>query len=116
MQVICKRRLLLLLVSVIACVAIPAVHLLAQESLNSATLSGRVVDPDGRIHNIADEGRIAFGAPTRVAFHADPNRSWLYVDDSSKNQLVSVNIPKTSRNPFAIGPRTLPVPVPRSAE
>ena len=65
------------------------------------------------IRNLSDEGRIAFGAPTRVAFHADPKGSWLYVADSSKDEVVSVNIPKALRNPFAIASRPVSTPVPK---
>ena len=42
----------------------------------------RAVGPDGIIRDLSDEGREAFGAPTRVAF--DPRRGWLYVADSSQ--------------------------------
>jgi sugar lactone lactonase YvrE len=73
----------------------------------------RIVGPDGIIRNLSDEGRLAFGAPTRVAFHADPKATWLYVADASKDQVVSVNIPTASRNPFAIGSRPLAVPATR---
>ena len=65
----------------------------------------RVVGPDGIIQNLSDEGRIAFGAPTRVAF--EPKGGWLYVADSSKDQVVALNIPKAPRNPFAIVRRPL---------
>src|SRR5207247_354174 len=63
----------------------------------------RVVGPDGIIQNVSDEGHIAFGAPTRVAF--EPRGGWLYVADSSKDEVVALNIPKTSRNPFALPTR-----------
>ena len=35
----------------------------------------RAVGPDGIIRDVGDEGRVAFGAPTRVAFA--PRRGWL---------------------------------------
>ena len=43
----------------------------------------RAVGPDGIIRDVSDEGREAFGAPTRVAFDA-AQRGWLYVADSSQ--------------------------------
>src|SRR5262249_17900995 len=71
----------------------------------------RSVGPDGSIQNVSDEGRIAFGAPTRVAF--EPRGGWLYVADSSKDQGVALNIPKPSRNPFA-RPTRPPIPIPKA--
>ncbi len=52
----------------------------------------RAVGPDGIIRNVTDEGRVAFGAPTRVAFA--PRRGWLYVADSARDQLVALPIPR----------------------
>ena len=64
--------------------------------------SVRAVGPDGITRNISDEGRPAFGAPTRVAF--DRRSRWLYVADSSKDEVLAVNIPRP-RSPFALTPR-----------
>ncbi len=66
----------------------------------------RAVGPDGVIRNVSDEGRVAFGAPSRVAF--SPRKGWLYVADSSKDQLVVLNIPR-------IAPNLLPPVPPRPA-
>jgi O-antigen biosynthesis protein len=66
----------------------------------------RAVGPDGIIRNVDDDGRVAFGAPSRVAFA--PRRGWLYVADSSNDQLVALNIPRPS------SARLLPVPRPLS--
>ena len=73
----------------------------------------RAVGPDGIIRNVSDEGRAAFGAPTRVAF--EPKSAWLYVADSSKDQVVALNIPRLARNPFAALPRPLPAAPGRKA-
>jgi len=43
---------------------------------------------------VSKSGRAAFGAPTRVAF--DAKSRWLYVADASTDQVLAVNIPKTS--------------------
>src|SRR5207249_3730985 len=49
----------------------------------------RAVGPDLIMRNVSDEGRVAFGAPTRLAFaNVGPRRGWLYVADSSNNQIV----------------------------
>jgi DNA-binding beta-propeller fold protein YncE len=69
----------------------------------------RAVGPDGVIRNVSDGGRIAFGAPTRVA--VAPRQGWLYVADASKDQLVVLNIPKIA--PTLVPPAP-PVP-PRPA-
>ena len=61
----------------------------------------RAVGPDGMIRNVSPEGRMAFGAPTRVAFRADRTGSWLYVADASKDQLIALTVPKAYRNPLA---------------
>ena len=77
----------------------------------------RAVGPDGIIRNVSDEGRVAFGAPSRVAF--DPKKSWLYVADSSKDQIVALNIPKLSPRLLTPPPRPLTrpsaAPAPRKA-
>ncbi len=66
----------------------------------------RAVGPDGIMRNVSDEGRVAFGAPTRVAFSlAGTKRNWLYVTDASNNNVVAVNIPKISSGPLLVPPR-----------
>jgi DNA-binding beta-propeller fold protein YncE len=52
----------------------------------------RAVGPDGVMRDLTQEGRIAFGAPTRVVYA--PRRGWLYVADSSDNRIVPVPVPK----------------------
>jgi len=56
----------------------------------------RAVGPDGIIRDLSDEGREAFGAPTRVAF--DPRRGFLYVADSTRDRVVPLIIPKIAPN------------------
>jgi O-antigen biosynthesis protein len=51
----------------------------------------RAVDLNGVMRNVGDEGRVKFGAPSRVAFA--PGTGWLYVADASNNQVVALNIP-----------------------
>jgi GT2 family glycosyltransferase len=59
----------------------------------------RAVGPDGIIRDLSDEGRTAFGAPTRVAFAATgPRAGWLYVSDSSQDRIVPLFIPKLAPN------------------
>jgi GT2 family glycosyltransferase len=59
----------------------------------------RAVGPDGIIRDLSDEGRTAFGAPTRVAFAtAGPRRGWLYVADSSQDKIVPLIIPNIAPN------------------
>ena len=74
----------------------------------------RAVGPDGIIRDLSDEGRVAFGAPTRVAYAT--HRGWLYVADSSNNRIVPLVIPKIAPN--LVPPRPLPpvVPARRSSE
>ena len=55
----------------------------------------RAVGPDGIIRDVSDEGRDAFGAPTRVAFA--PRRGWLYVADSSQDRIVAARSSRGSR-------------------
>jgi sugar lactone lactonase YvrE len=62
----------------------------------------RAVGPDGIVRNVSDEGRIALGAPSRIAFA--PQKSWLYVADSSENQIVALIIPKLPARP-RVAPR-----------
>ncbi|HEX3703425.1 MAG TPA: glycosyltransferase [Vicinamibacterales bacterium] len=74
----------------------------------------RAVGPDGIMRNVSDEGRVAFGAPSRVAFAASgPRRGWLYVTDSSNDNVVAVNIPKTSSGPILVPRPFVPVPLKR---
>jgi GT2 family glycosyltransferase len=59
----------------------------------------RAVGPDGIIRDLSDEGRTAFGAPTRVAYAASgPRAGWLYVADSSQDKIVPLIIPKIAPN------------------
>jgi GT2 family glycosyltransferase/DNA-binding beta-propeller fold protein YncE len=58
--------------------------------------SVRAIGPDGIIRDLTDEGREAFGAPTRVAY--DPRRGFLYVADSSQDRVVPLIIPKIAPN------------------
>ena len=59
----------------------------------------RSVGPDGVMRNVSGEGRVKFGAPSRVAFA--PGTEWLYVADASNHQVVALNIP-----PAVLGPRS----------
>ena len=56
----------------------------------------RAVGPDGILRDLSDEGREAFGAPTRVAY--DPRRGFLYVADSSQDRVVPLIIPRIAPN------------------
>ena len=64
----------------------------------------RAVGPDGIMRNVTDESAV-WGAPSRVAF--EPRRRYLYVADSSKNNIVALNIPRVTLRPLL-------VPAPRS--
>ena len=64
----------------------------------------RAVGPDGIVRKVSDDGRIALGAPSRVAFA--PQKSWLYVADSSEDRIVALIIPKVPSRP-RIAPRPL---------
>jgi sugar lactone lactonase YvrE len=69
----------------------------------------RAVGPDGIIRDLSDEGRTAFGAPTRVAFATSgPRRGWLYVADSSQDKIVPLIIPKIAPN--LVPPRPIAPP------
>jgi hypothetical protein len=69
----------------------------------------RAVGPDGIIRDVSDEGRQAFGEPTRVAFASSGRkRGWLYVADSSKDNIVMMDIRR-------IAPTLLPPRPPRPA-
>jgi sugar lactone lactonase YvrE len=57
------------------------------------------------MRNVSDEGRVVFGAPSRVAF--DPRREYLYVADSSNNRIVAMDIPRLSSKARLV-PRVLP--------
>jgi GT2 family glycosyltransferase len=73
----------------------------------------RAVGPDGIMRNVSDEGRVAFGAPSRVAFAlAGPKRGWLYVTDHDNNNVVAVNIPRISSGPILVPrpPAAAPAP------
>jgi GT2 family glycosyltransferase/sugar lactone lactonase YvrE len=74
----------------------------------------RAVGPDGIIRDLSDEGRIAFGAPTRIAYAS--RRGWLYVADSSNNRIVPLVIPKIAPN--LVPPRPAPpiLPARKSGE
>ncbi len=76
----------------------------------------RAVGPDGVIRNVSDKGRVAFGAPSRVAF--EPKQGWLYVADSSRDQIVVLNIPKVSPKLLSRAPAAKPQATPprRSGE
>jgi GT2 family glycosyltransferase/sugar lactone lactonase YvrE len=52
----------------------------------------RAVGPDGIIRNLSEQGRVAFGEPTRVAYA--PRRGELWVADSSNDRLVPLMVPK----------------------
>jgi O-antigen biosynthesis protein len=66
----------------------------------------RAVGPDGIIRDLSDEGKTAFGAPTRVAYASSgPRSGWLYVADSSQDKIVPLIIPKIAPN--LVPPRPL---------
>jgi GT2 family glycosyltransferase/sugar lactone lactonase YvrE len=74
----------------------------------------RAVGPDGVIRDLSDQGKTAFGAPTRVAYAASgPRTGWLYVADSSQDKIVSFFIPKIA--PDLVPPRPPAVPPRRVA-
>jgi GT2 family glycosyltransferase/sugar lactone lactonase YvrE len=50
----------------------------------------RAVTPDGFINDVGSEGRVEFGAPTRVAYA--PRRASLWIADSSLDRLVALRI------------------------
>src|SRR6185295_8753528 len=56
----------------------------------------RAVGPDGILRDLSDEGREAFGAPSRLAY--DPRRGFLYVADSSQDRVVPLIIPRIAPN------------------
>jgi len=65
----------------------------------------RVIGPDGRIRNVSDKSRVAFGAPSRIAFRD----GWLYVSDASQDRVVAFVL----RNDSA--PRLVAPPLSRRA-
>jgi GT2 family glycosyltransferase len=69
----------------------------------------RAVGPDGIMRNVSDEGRVVFGAPSRVVY-GGPKRGWLYVADASNNNVMAVNIPKISSGPILVPPPRLTTP------
>jgi hypothetical protein len=68
----------------------------------------RAVGPDGVIRNLSDEGHVAFGAPTRVAYSR--TRGLLYVADSSTDRIVPLIIPRIAPN--LVPPRPVAPPAP----
>ena len=88
-----------------ASLANPAGVALVEDSLGRMTIfiadyyngSVRSVGPDGLMHNISEEGRVKFGAPSRVAYA--PGTEWLYVADANNHQVVALSIPSMSFAP-----------------
>ncbi len=82
-----------------ASLAGPAGLALVEDSLGRLTMfvadyyngTVRAVDFNGILRNVSGEGRVKFGAPSRVAFA--PGTGWLYVADASNHQVVALNIP-----------------------
>jgi len=73
----------------------------------------RAVGPDGIIRDLSDQGKTAFGAPTRVAYATSgPRSGWLYVADSSQDKIVSFFIPRIAPNLVPPPPKP-PTTVPR---
>jgi O-antigen biosynthesis protein len=66
----------------------------------------RAVWPDGIIRDLSDEGRAAFGAPSRVAYAASgPRSGWLYVADSSQDRIVPLIVPRIAPGLVQARPR-----------
>jgi GT2 family glycosyltransferase/sugar lactone lactonase YvrE len=84
-----------------ASLAGPAGVAIVEDTLGRLTLfiadsySGmiRSVTPDGIMHNVSAEG-LKLTTPSRVAFA--PGAEWLYVVDSSNDNIVAINIPSAS--------------------
>jgi DNA-binding beta-propeller fold protein YncE len=75
----------------------------------------RAVGPDGVIRDLSDQGKTAFGAPTRVAYSVNgPRPGWLYVADSSQDKIVSLFVPRIAPN-LVPPPRTPATPPKRVA-
>ena len=68
----------------------------------------RVVGLDGVIRDLSEARRVAFEAPTRVAFA--PRRGWLYVTDSTRDQIVPVPVRNVLQN---AAPPRVPPPAPK---
>ncbi|HEV8348043.1 MAG TPA: glycosyltransferase [Vicinamibacterales bacterium] len=68
----------------------------------------RAVGPDGIIRDLSEEGRQAFGAPSRVAYATTgPRRGWLYVADPSNDRIVPLIVSNIAPNlvpPRRLGP------------
>ena len=102
-----------------ATLANPAGVALVEDSLGRMTIfiadyyngSVRSVGPDGIMRNVSEEGRVKFGAPSRVAFA--PGSEWLYVADASNHQVVALNIPAAAMSARANG-RAVPPPATRA--
>jgi sugar lactone lactonase YvrE len=96
-----------------ASLANPAGVAVVEDSLGRLTLfiadyyngSVRSVGPDGIMHNVSEEGRVKFGAPSRVAYA--PGSDWLYVADANNHQVVALSIPSMSSGSRTAS-RTLP--------
>jgi len=104
-----------------ASLAGPAGLALVEDSLGRLTIfvadyyngTVRAVDFNGILRNVSGEGRVKFGAPSRVAFA--PGTGWLYVADASNHQVVALNIPVAllSRGRGVTPPRGSTVPAAR---
>ena len=96
-----------------ASLANPAGVALVEDSLGRLTIfiadyyngTVRSVGPDGIMHNVSDEGRVKFGAPSRVAFA--PGTEWLYVADASNRLDRGAQHPRRIAQP-ALGARRFP--------
>ncbi len=98
-----------------ASLANPAGVALVEDTLGRMTIfiadyyngSIRSVGPDGIMRNVSDEGRVKFGAPSRVAYA--PGTQWLYVADANNHQVVALNVPSAT-----LGARATRPAVPRA--
>jgi hypothetical protein len=54
----------------------------------------RAVGPDGIIRDLSEEGRDAFGAPSRSYAATGPHRGWLYVADQTDDRIMPLIIPR----------------------
>ncbi|OFW29558.1 MAG: hypothetical protein A3H97_01390, partial [Acidobacteria bacterium RIFCSPLOWO2_02_FULL_65_29] len=66
----------------------------------------RAVGPDGIIRDIGSEGRLTFGAPTRVAYA--PLRASLWIADSSLDRLVALPVRTETTSPQVRRPAPSP--------
>ena len=55
----------------------------------------RAIDPDGIMRDVSDDGRVVFGAPSRIAYA--PQKHWLYVADATEDRLVALTLPQLPR-------------------